>query len=152
MPSTFPGMDPCLEDPRRWPNVHNGLISASQDLLNRLLRPKYVACVEERVYVEADSDPARKALFVPDVTVASGSGAKRTKAVAHSISTPVVVSYDPGLRLRERRIEIRTAGSQTVTASKSRPASARGMAESGVIGTTVTSAVVMPAVASILCR
>lgn len=114
MPSPFPGMDPYLENPRRWPNIHNGLIAASQDLLNRLLRPKYVACVEERVYVEADGDAARELHFVPDVSVANGSGGKRAKAVGHRISTPVLVTHDPGLRIRERRIEIRTADSQTV--------------------------------------
>jgi hypothetical protein len=41
-------MDPYLEDPRRWPDVHHGLISELQATLNQLLRPKYYVRVEER--------------------------------------------------------------------------------------------------------
>lgn len=37
MPSPFPGMDPYLEDPGLWPDVHHGLISEMQAALNRLL-------------------------------------------------------------------------------------------------------------------
>jgi hypothetical protein len=35
MPSPFPGMDPYLEDPHRWPGVHVLLIAAYAELLNR---------------------------------------------------------------------------------------------------------------------
>ena len=31
MPSPFPGMDPWLEAPRIWPDVHNSLIAALRD-------------------------------------------------------------------------------------------------------------------------
>lgn len=51
MPSPFPGMDPYLESPTLWPDVHHGLISESQAALNPNLRPRYVARVELRVYV-----------------------------------------------------------------------------------------------------
>lgn len=29
MPSPFPGMDPYLEEPRRWPDVHQRLITSN---------------------------------------------------------------------------------------------------------------------------
>jgi hypothetical protein len=45
-------MDPCLENPGLWPDVHHTLISGSRDLLTVQLRPKYVVRVEERVYEE----------------------------------------------------------------------------------------------------
>jgi hypothetical protein len=44
-------MDPYLEAPEIWPNVHHGLISEIQASLNRSLRPKYRSLVEERVYI-----------------------------------------------------------------------------------------------------
>lgn len=45
MPSPFPGVDPYLETPDIWPDVHHELISQIQGVLNSLLRPLYVARV-----------------------------------------------------------------------------------------------------------
>jgi len=44
-------MDPYLESPALWPDVHHGLISHIQKALNPALRPRYVARVELRVYI-----------------------------------------------------------------------------------------------------
>ncbi len=52
MPSPFQGMDPYLESPTLWPDVHHGLISHIQKSLNPALRPRYVARVKLRVYDE----------------------------------------------------------------------------------------------------
>lgn len=57
MPSPFPGMDPFLENPQGWGDVHGSLLAVTKELLNRVLRPKYAARTEERVYL-ADA-PAR---------------------------------------------------------------------------------------------
>src|SRR5262245_13670059 len=66
MPSPFPGMDPYLEAPHLWPDVHHELISQIRGALNAALRPRYVARVELRVYISADDDPGREVL-IPDV-------------------------------------------------------------------------------------
>src|SRR5205823_5222844 len=58
----FPGMDPYLEDPQLWPGVHSRLIVYTADRLQPALRPRYVAAVEERVYLQG---PDRE--VVPDV-------------------------------------------------------------------------------------
>jgi hypothetical protein len=71
MPSPFPGMDPYLEDPELWGDVHHGLISQTQAALNRQVRPKYVARVELRIYLEDDEDPSRRKR-IPDVRVEVG--------------------------------------------------------------------------------
>ncbi len=52
MSMIFPGMDPYLENPKLWPGVHSRLIVYLADQLELMLRPKYVAAVEERVFVE----------------------------------------------------------------------------------------------------
>lgn len=43
MPSPFPGMDPYLEHPARWPGVHQRLMTYIADTLNIALPPHYVA-------------------------------------------------------------------------------------------------------------
>src|SRR5207302_243507 len=69
MPSPFPGMDPYLENPALWPDVHHELISVAREMLNVQLRPKYYVRVEERVYISDESDPGR-AVLIPDLRVA----------------------------------------------------------------------------------
>src|SRR5271165_1801478 len=64
MSMIFPGMDPYLEDPQLWPGVHQSLIVYIRDHLRPLLRPRYVAAIEERVYLEG---PDRD--VIPDVSV-----------------------------------------------------------------------------------
>lgn len=49
MPSPFPGMDPYLEVRGRWPNVHASLISSIREDLREVIRPKYVAHIQERI-------------------------------------------------------------------------------------------------------
>jgi hypothetical protein len=73
MPSPFPGMDPYLEDPELWPDVHHALISEIRALLNPLIRPKYVARVDVRVYKLDDADPARRLFRIPDVKIETAS-------------------------------------------------------------------------------
>lgn len=51
MPCPFPGMDPYLEHPGLWPDVHHGLIEALRDALAPVLRPRYRVAIEQRVYV-----------------------------------------------------------------------------------------------------
>lgn len=58
----FPGMDPYLEDPALWPGFHNALIVYIHDHPRPQIRPRYIASIEERVFVEG---PAREVL--PDV-------------------------------------------------------------------------------------
>jgi hypothetical protein len=44
-------MDPWLEDPIIWPGVHSRLVIYIADRLQALLGKRYVAAVEERVYI-----------------------------------------------------------------------------------------------------
>ena len=53
----FPGMDPWLEHPAIWPDVHNRLITAIADDLAPRLAPKYFVGVEQRVYLWCPGSP-----------------------------------------------------------------------------------------------
>lgn len=65
----FPGMDPYLEHPSLWPDVHNRLIAALADAISPTVAPNYYVGVESRAYVikpEGDRYIGR-----PDISVAS---------------------------------------------------------------------------------
>ena len=76
MPSPFPGMDPYLEDPSRWPDVHHGLIGTLCRMLVGQLAPRYIVRAEERVYDSGEEDAGRS-VIVPDLRVARRPGERR---------------------------------------------------------------------------
>jgi hypothetical protein len=51
MRTPFPGMDPYLEHPGLWPDVHNALIARLRDDLAPRLRPRYFVALEQRTYL-----------------------------------------------------------------------------------------------------
>jgi hypothetical protein len=67
----FPGMDPWIEHPAIWPDVHNSLITAIRDELAPRLAPKYSVGVEQRVYLLVPGEP--KFVDRPDVAVVGRS-------------------------------------------------------------------------------
>ncbi len=67
MPSPFPGMNPYLEDPQLWPEVHSRLVVAIADVLNPQVMPKYRVAVERRVYEMVNGESVT--VGIPDVTV-----------------------------------------------------------------------------------
>ena len=109
MPSPFPGMDPYLETPDLWPDVHHGLISQIQATLNPAVRPNYVARVELRVYISDDDDPGREAL-IPDVRVEKPkvrSARKSNGELSLAIAEPLIVPMLIDDEIEEARLEIR---------------------------------------------
>jgi hypothetical protein len=116
MPSPFPGMDPYLETPNLWPDVHHGLISGIQADLNPALRPRYVARVELRVYISDEDDPGRD-VIIPDVRVEqpkrNGAGKARGKP-ALAIAEPVIVPFLIDDEIEEARLEIKHVATGTL--------------------------------------
>jgi hypothetical protein len=107
-------MDPYLEDPAVWHGVHANLIVAFQELLNRVVRPKYVARVEERLYMVPDDDPFTNIERIPDVKVETAppwAGGATVAAGALTIAEPVIVQ---GGLIRETRVEILQAGDRAL--------------------------------------
>jgi hypothetical protein len=84
-------MDPYLEHPRLWPSVHARFIVYTCDFLQPSLLPRYVASIEERVYVQG-SETERS----PDLWVR-----RQKKKIKASVATleadePVVVEVPDG--------------------------------------------------------
>lgn len=116
MPSPFPGMDPYLEHPRAWPNIHHRLITAIADDLAPKLLPKYQVLVEERVYqVDGQDSILGRA---PDVSVGQRQRAQVTGAVATAPRPAgVTVTLNIPETVRQGHLEIREiATSQVITA------------------------------------
>ena len=110
MPSPFPGMDPYLEEPGLWPDVHHGLISEMQAQLNEQLRPKYHVRVEERVYISDENDPGRS-VIIPDLKVRQVSesepvATQSSQAITGAVVEPVVPTTLIEDELHEASLEI----------------------------------------------
>ncbi len=71
MRSPFPGMDPWLEHPDLWPDVHNSLITSIRDALMPRITPRYDARVEARTTRLSSLDVDR--LYRPDVGIRTGN-------------------------------------------------------------------------------
>lgn len=80
MPSPFPGMNPYLEHPELWAEVHHWIITLIAESLVPKVRPKYRVAVEKRIYQTID----RKSLLIgiPDVSVARSLSSTTPTAVA----------------------------------------------------------------------
>ncbi len=114
MGSPFPGMNPYLENPATWPNLHSRLIVAIANLLGPKIRPKYRVVVEEAVYRRDESDQA-VLIGVPDVSVRfSGALSPEPEEVspegniAVATPEPVVVTVPMPDVVRHRYLEIRS--------------------------------------------
>src|SRR5271170_2774402 len=107
----FPGMDPYLEDPQLWTGVHTSLIVYIRDFLQPLLRPRYVAAIEERVYLEGPEQEK-----IPDVWIRRRKRAGNGAVAVLEADTPVVVKV-PNLEVHQRYVTIldRLSGQKLVT-------------------------------------
>jgi hypothetical protein len=115
MPSPFPGVDPYLENPEFWSEVHNRLIVAIADSLSPYLRPKYRVAIEKRVY---DSEEGLL-VGIADVAVlprASSASAPSTATMPARHKSPIQISVPMPEEVRESYLEIREiASGQVVT-------------------------------------
>lgn len=112
MAMIFPGMDPYLETAPLWPGVHNSLVVYTRDVLQPQLRPRYVAAIEERVYVAGPDREVR-----PDVSVRQTRRERRSGGTALLEADAPVVVVAPAEPVRESYVAILdlTAGQRIVT-------------------------------------
>ena len=114
MPTPFPGMDPYLERPDLWPNVHSRLIVAIADHLAPRLRPRYYVAVEERT-----TRPGPDDLFFsirPDVAVVGPLRLAEPTGLLYRATSGGSVIVDLPLpdEIRETYLEIRAMPSDQV--------------------------------------
>lgn len=113
MLSPFPGMNPYLENPELWSEVHSRLIVAIADDLTDHLSEKYRVAIEKRTYFSGGDDSLL--VGIPDVSIVS----KRTEenssaATAMLTSEPLTVTVPMVEEVQERYLEIREVATGAV--------------------------------------
>jgi Protein of unknown function (DUF4058) len=100
----FPGMDPWLENPALWPDVHNSLITSIRDVLAPQLRPRYFVGVESRTTVLTGLDVER--VYKPDVSIhATESRASVRESGVALLEMPEVRTYNVSVATGEETEE-----------------------------------------------
>jgi len=95
MPSPFPGMDPYLEHPAIFPDLHDRLITNLSESLQSHLPPTYFAAIGDRVWVEVSEreiGPDVKVLRGRDEPGGIGSGGAATATAARVSAQPIVIT------------------------------------------------------------
>lgn len=91
-------MDPWLEDPALWPNLHHLLITATNSHLKRQLHPRgYLVTIGERVWV---TEPHR--VVYPDVAVV-----ERPQRAHAAAAIATILEADEPVRVKVAGAEIR---------------------------------------------
>src|SRR5215831_3429589 len=115
MPSPFPGMDPYLEAPDRWRNVHDNLATEIQAQLAPLIRPRYYADQEPRFVYDAGVDVVTKHQALPDVSVVEHSRpTPLTHSAAAIVPAPLEVLITTDLPEKLTSVVIRTVEGDTL--------------------------------------
>ncbi|NJK80305.1 MAG: DUF4058 family protein [Chloroflexaceae bacterium] len=108
MQSPFPGMDPYLEQPSMWPDVHNSLIAAIRDQLQIALAPNYRAVITPyTVFESIEIAPVRA--VIPDVGMFERDASRTMESTAVAIeAAPLTLPAMMDVPTEYARIEIRT--------------------------------------------
>jgi Protein of unknown function (DUF4058) len=112
MPSPFPGMNPYLENPEFWTEVHHLLISVLAETLNPQLLPKYRASVEKRVYQTTEDGAVL--VGIPDVTIGQFKQTGNTAVASVPTATPLTVTIPIPFEVKEGYLEIREIATKEV--------------------------------------
>jgi hypothetical protein len=115
MASPFPGMNPYLENPEQWPEVHHLLIGVLAETLNPQLLPKYRVAVEKRIYQTMADDTLL--VGIPDVLVAQfreTPNLDTSDRITATATKPISVNLPMPLDVKEGYLEVREVASQKV--------------------------------------
>lgn len=110
----FPGMDPYLEAPSIWPDVHNSLIYAIREQIQRQLSPRYKAVICPYVSLEHVEIVPVQRVVVPDVGIIERGGTGNNAETLTLAPPPLTLTAAMAIETRLARIEIRLLGDDTL--------------------------------------
>ena len=112
MPCPFAGMDPYLERPAIWPDFHDSFIAYLREALQPILRPRYAALTQDRLFAVEHDRPIR-----PDVSIVQTGEAPGTAQATLVADEPLVVElFREEIRQPYLQIIEPAAGNRVVTA------------------------------------
>ncbi len=122
MASFFPGMDPYLEAPDIWPDLHDALAGEIRGALNRSLPAPYYARLEMRPEIGIVEEP-RPRKIIPDVTVVrrpAGTVGASTTAILDQARTELsdgieVRCFDDAIKHHFVEVRDSTRGHKLIT-------------------------------------
>jgi hypothetical protein len=100
----FPGMNPWLENPYLWRDVHASIIFAIREYLSPLLRPRYFVAIETRTLISGATDESL--VRYPDVMVVHSGGTPVTATTALA-EAPFLTVELPIESIEEAYLEVR---------------------------------------------
>jgi hypothetical protein len=108
-------MDPYLEAPELWSEVHSRLIVALADDLSEQLSDEYRVAIEKRTYL-SDADESLM-VGIPDVLVVTQKTQSKPSAAPAMAVIPKAVTIPMAEEVQERYLEIRDVRSGTIVTS-----------------------------------
>ncbi|MBD2606140.1 DUF4058 family protein [Scytonema hofmannii FACHB-248] len=108
MNSPFPGMNPYLENPVFWSEVHHRLIAIIADEIEPNIPPQYRVAIEQRTYLSDEEDSQK--VGIPDVTIFSQQSNQKehsSKTTQVSTTDGVTVTIPMPENVTESYLEIR---------------------------------------------
>ena len=117
MEPPFPGMDPYLERPSLWPDVHTGVITGIRDHLQDKLDPRYIAVITPFVTLESIEIAPYRQGFIPDVGVLRNDAPDTSGTAVAIAAAPLTIPVFINVPTRYARIEIRSVTHETLITS-----------------------------------
>src|SRR5258708_6736726 len=93
MPNPFPGMNPFLERPARWPSLPHRFITYLADTIDPLLPEDSPADMDERIYVANPPKDMYPDVFVVKQTQKKKKQKGRTPPAIWEAAPPVEVEF-----------------------------------------------------------
>jgi hypothetical protein len=109
MLNPFPGMNPYLEHPELWHQVHNRLIVGIADAIAEQVAPKYFVSIEQRIY-QSFEDP-QSLVGIADVGIKrdiwTGNSPNPSTGAVSTLAKPQRVQVEMPWEVKERYLEVR---------------------------------------------
>lgn len=108
MEKPFPGMDPYLETPSLWPDVHHRLITAISDQISGKLPDQYTAAITPYIALESIEIAPRRRAIVPDIGVLGRDFGDDGGVAIAVTAAPLTIGVEMEIPTRYAQIDLRT--------------------------------------------
>ncbi|MEM7062398.1 MAG: DUF4058 family protein [Cyanobacteria bacterium P01_B01_bin.77] len=123
MPVMFPGMNPYLEHPDLWPEIHPQFVSALANLLQKQVSDRYNVIIRKRVYRVSGEDSL--VVGQPSQEPCSGANAPDSQQpIPTYIAVPQTIQEDY-IEIIDHKIGTTVTIVETLTPQKKRPGRGR---------------------------